>query len=105
MWRAIKLESLVSVAGTSLIVAMGNFLVLQATVYRKMWARDGLALLALLSFIWAVISGYLFAVEQPEHRLAAATSIPNLIAAALLYTPMADRWFNEGASNKVTKAR
>jgi hypothetical protein len=100
MWRAIKLESLVSIAGTSLIVAMGSFLVLQATVYRKMWARDGLALLALLSFIWAVVSGHLFAVDQPELRLAAATSIPNLIAVALLYTPMADRWFNEARPRK-----
>ena len=85
MWRAVKLESQASIVGTSLIITTGCFFVLQATAYRKRWARDGLALLAFLSFIWAVASGALFAIDHPELRLAAATSIPNLIAIALLY--------------------
>jgi len=105
MWRAIKLESLVSVIATSLIVTMGSFVVLQATVFRKPWARDGLAALALLSFIWAVVSGALFASDDPQFRLAAATSIPNLIAVALLYAPVVDRWFNEGVNKKAAKPR
>jgi hypothetical protein len=105
MWRAIKLESLVSIVGTSLIVTMGCFVVLQATAYRKRWARDGLALWAFLSFIWAIVSGDLFAIDHPELLFAAATSIPNLVAVALLYTPAVDHWFDAGAINKVTKPR
>ena len=103
MWRAIKLETLVSIVGTSIIVTIGSFFILQASVYRKTWARNGLALLALLSFIWAVAGGDLFAIDHLELRLAAATSIPNLLALALLYTPAVDRWFKEGAHNKATK--
>jgi hypothetical protein len=105
IWRAIKLDSLVSIVGSSLIIAVGCFLVLKATAYRKRWARDGLAVLAFLGFVWAVVSGALFATDHPELRLAALTSIPNLIAIALLYTPTVDRWFNEGASNKMSRPR
>jgi hypothetical protein len=103
MWRAIKLDSLVSIVGSSLIIVVGCFFVLQATAYRKRWARDGLALLGFLGFVWAVVSGDLFATDHLELRLAALTSIPNLIAIALLYTPTVDRWFNEGAGNKMSR--
>ena len=100
MWRALKLESLVSIVGTALIITIGCFFVLQATAYRKAWARDGLALLACLSLIEAVFSGDLLASDHPEVRLAASTSIPNMIAVALLYTPAVKRWFHEGPTNK-----
>jgi hypothetical protein len=105
IWRAIKLDSLVSIFGSSLIVAVGCFFILQATAYRKKWVRDGLAVLAFLGFVWAVVSGALVATDQPELRLAALTSIPNLIAIVLLYTPAVDRWFHDGAGNKMCRPR
>jgi hypothetical protein len=105
MWRAFKLESLVSIVGTSLIMTVGSLFVFQATVFRKMWARDGLASLAVLSFIWAVVSGDLLAIDHPELLWAAATSIPNLIAVVLLYTPAVDQWFIEGTSKEVIKPK
>jgi hypothetical protein len=101
MWRAIKLGSVSSIVGTSLLITMSMFFVLKATIYRKTWARDGLAQLAVLGFVWAIVSGYLFEIDHPEILLAAATSIPNLIAVALLYMPSSDQWFDKDNNKDV----
>jgi hypothetical protein len=93
MWRAVKLGDTRSVAGTSLFVLAAAFVVLLATVYRKNWARNLLAVLAIGGLASAVVSGDLSATNNLDRLLASATSIPNVIAVALLFTPASTAWF------------
>ena len=101
IWRAIKIGEIPSIIGTLLVVSITALFVLLGTIYQKTWARDLLAVLAIGGFGWALVSGDLFAIEQQSDRfLPAATSIPNLIAVALLYTPLVDAWFKSNTPSK-----
>jgi hypothetical protein len=93
MWRAVKLGDTRSIAGTSLFVLGAAFVVVLATVYRKTWARNLLAVLAIGGLASAVVSGDLSATNHLDRLLASATSIPNAIAVALLFTPASRAWY------------
>ena len=93
IWRAVKLGDARSVAGASLFVLAAAFVVILATFYKKTWARNMLAVVAIGGLASAVVSGDLSATNNLDRVLASATTIPNGIAVALLFTPASTVWF------------
>jgi ABC-type dipeptide/oligopeptide/nickel transport system permease component len=90
LWRALQLNSLVSVVGTSIIVSIPAAVILLATQRKKQWAREvlaGFALLGLLTPVW------FFAVGDPDWPWIATICIANAIAVSLLFTDGAEQWF------------
>jgi hypothetical protein len=105
LWRAIKLGSVISVIGTSAITTFAAVIILQATRRRKIWARDLLAGLAVLSVLWLfarIVLSYLSEQMATQLQFLSATEIfvlvSNLIAVAFLFTPRAIEWFGDRAS-------
>jgi hypothetical protein len=99
IWRALKLNSIVSLIGTSVLCLIAATIVLLATRRKKIWARDflgGLALFAVL--VWLVVLGFHF--FDPDWRTEEAIFsmiwlFINVTAVALLFTKSAMEWFGD----------
>jgi hypothetical protein len=94
IWRALQMGSVVSVIGTLAICSIPAAVILLATRKRKIWARDLLSGLAVLSWLFAMGS----AVWQREFGIVQGILTTNLAVVALLFTDSANYWFghNEG---------
>lgn len=94
--RALRLQNVPSIIGASLIAAATGFVIFKATFFRRIWARDFLAVLAIGGLAWALLSGDISAIGQIEDLfLPALTSIPNFVAVSLLYLPSNSKWYGD----------
>jgi hypothetical protein len=82
------------------VLIIPAIVILQATRFKRHWARSLLAFLAIGGVVMAIFSGDLIAVETLQRVIASATSILNVIAVMLLFTNSANEWFSGGPSDE-----
>ena len=97
LWRAFQMDSVVSVVGAFAISCIAGAVILLATRKKKVWARDVLAGLAVLSWLFA--AG--LAVWQHQLGIVEGVLTINLVAVAMLFTDSAENWFGEKATETV----
>ncbi len=95
--RALQTGFIVSVVGTVAITCVAGGVILSATRRKKIWARDVLAGLAVLS--WLLATG--LTVWERKLGIAAGVLTINLVAVAMLFSANAENRFGQNATETV----